>query len=198
MGSEDEAVGRDLALSRAIGRVARRVCETVYAGWNSTVPRGIARATEAQVAAAALGYKPLYFDPWPEADARRLARLIEPWLPADAVARGAAEGWFVYRPAVIRSVRESDPALYRTRDETDFQTIRRLARLGQNGDLLGYGARSFLTPGTARVRVFSQVDGSVFLVFASLPNNAEKFARERALDIAVYTDEPVAYHVQYP
>jgi hypothetical protein len=198
MESEDQTVGRNLTLSRGIGQAARRVFEAVFAGWDSAVSRGIARATEAQVAAAALGYKPLYFDPWPETQARRLARLIQPVLPPGAVGRGIPEGFFVYRADTIRRIRESDPTFYRTSQESDFQTIRRLTCLGQNGELLGYGARSILTPGAARVRIFSQVDGEVFMFFASLPDNAGRFARERALDIAVYTDESVAYHIEYP
>jgi hypothetical protein len=174
------------------------VFEAVYAGWDTEVSRGIARATEAQVAAAALGYKPLYFDPWPEADARRIARLIHPWLPVGTVARGAEEGLFIYRPEVTSSIRDSDPAFYRTGEESSFPSIRRLARLGMNGELLGYGARSFFTPGAARVRIFSEVDGGVFMFFASMPDQAERFARERAQDIAAYLDEPVAYQIEHP
>ena len=94
MGSEDETVGRDLALTRAIGRAARRVFEAVYAGWDTAVSRGIARAAE--------------------------------------------EGLFVYRPAIIHSIRQTDPIFYRLADDTEFGKIRRLSRLGENGELLGY------------------------------------------------------------
>lgn len=193
MGSEDETVDRDLTLTRAIGRAARRVFKGVFAGWDTAVSRGIARATEAQVAAAALGYKPLYFDPWPHEAAGRLARLMHPALPTGAEARAAKEGLFVYRPACIHSIRQTDPKFYRLSDETEFGTIRRLSRLGENGELLGYGARSFLTPGAARVRIFSGVDGGVFMYFGSMPEQAERFTRKRSLDIAAYLDEAVAY-----
>jgi len=60
-------VERDPHLVSEIGQAARAALGKVFEGWNSEVDWAIKRTIEAQIAAASLGYKPLYWDPWGEA-----------------------------------------------------------------------------------------------------------------------------------
>jgi hypothetical protein len=53
-------VERDPHLVSEIGQAARAALGKVFEGWNSEVDWAIKRTIEAQIAAASLGYKPLY------------------------------------------------------------------------------------------------------------------------------------------
>jgi hypothetical protein len=59
-------VERDVHLISEIGQAARAAFGKVFEEWDSEVDWPIKRAVEAQIAAASLGYKPLYWDPWGE------------------------------------------------------------------------------------------------------------------------------------
>jgi hypothetical protein len=62
-------VERDPHLVSEIGQAARAALGKVFEGWNTEVDWASKRTIEAQIAAASLGYKPLYWDPWGDASA---------------------------------------------------------------------------------------------------------------------------------
>ena len=187
---------RDLAESRRIAAAGRAVGRLVLSGWETTLCGGIAQGIEAQIAAAALGHKPLYFDPWPEEEAREFARLIRPQLPPGVEAHGRQEGLFIYRPETVRLILDADANFYRPDGEADLDAIARISHLGLNGDLLGYGAPSLWTPGAAKVTVFGR-EGVRFVFFVSRPEVALKFARLRAGDLAAVVDERVFHRIEF-
>lgn len=187
---------RDVLESRRIAAAARRVGQLVLAGWTTALRGGIAQGIEAQIAAAALGYKPLYFDPWPEEEAREFARLIRARIPVDAEVHGRAEGLFIYRPDAVCPILDADLDFYRPHRETDLDAIARACKAGVCGELLGYGARSLWTPWAAKVTVFGQ-SGARFVFFVSRPEVALKFARQRAGDLAAVMDERVFHSIEF-
>ena len=192
----DPPVDRNVPESRRIAAAARTVGQLVLAGWTTALRGGIAQGIEAQIAAAALGYKPLYFDPWPEEEARKFARLIRAQLPVGAEVHGRAEGLFIYRPEAVRPILDCDPDFYRPHSETDLDAIVRTCKAGVCGELLGYGARSLWTLGAAKVTVFGQ-SGARFVFFVSRPEVALKFARLRAGDLAAVADERVFHSIEF-
>ena len=119
-------VGRDLHQSRSIAAAGRAVGRLVLSGWETALRGRIAQGIGAQIAAAALGHKPLYFDPWPETEAREFVRLIRPDLPAGVRCEAGAEGLFIFRTEVIRTIVVSDPAFYGRPDADFLPMMRRL------------------------------------------------------------------------
>jgi len=190
-------VDRDVAESRRIAGAAQAAFRTVFTGWDSAPDSCVERAIPAQIAAAALGYKPLYWDPWNQTASRRLARLIRPSLPEAAQIRAAPEGLFVFRTAVVGPILDADPPLYRPWEEPIWPAIRRATRLGINGDLLGYGAPSLLTSNSARVTIRGD-RGVIFVYFVSRPEVAARFADERAADLTAVLDETIEVFIEYP
>lgn len=188
---------RDVAESRRVAGAAQAAFRAVFPGWDATPDSGVERAIPAQIAAAALGYKPLYWDPWDKTASSQLARLIRPSLPDGAVIRAALEGLFVFRPRVINQVLETDPSLYRPSGETTWSAIRRVTQLSINGDLLGYGAPALLTPNSARVTIRGR-RGILFVFFVSRPQAAVRFADERAADLTAVLDEEIEVIIEYP
>src|SRR5205085_209584 len=84
--------------------------------------------------------------------------------------------WIPTRPSIALTAR------------TTCQPSATSARTGQNGELLGYGARSLDAQGAVQIRIFND-DADLFAFFASDPRVAEFHARERLLDIATYLDD---------
>jgi hypothetical protein len=187
-------VERDLHLVSEIGQAAREAFGKVFEGWHTEADWPIKRTVEAQIAAASLGYKPLYWDPWarkpPLAFAFNCdvcyppARSLVPTMPVSRSFRN--------RPSV--PFLNSDPAFYRPSGESDLSAVLLVSRAGFNGELLGYGARSFDTPGVVPVHIFDD-DGELFASFMSAPGVAERHARERLLDIATYTGADLIYTI---
>ncbi len=101
-------------------------------------------------------------------------------------------GLLVFRSDVVRPIFDFDPAFYRMRGESDLLVIRHLSRTGDNGELLGYGARSIDTPGAVQIRIFND-EAELFAFFVSDPSVAEFHACERVLDITTYIDEDLSY-----
>jgi len=174
-------VERDPHLVSKIGQAARAAFGKVFEEWHSEVDWPIKRTIEAQIAAASLGYKPLYWDPWGEAASGLIRSHLRSALPAATIIDASDAGLLVFRRDLVRPILDSDPAFYRPHGEDDLSAIRNLSRTGQNGELLGYGARSLDAQGAVQIRIFND-DAELFAFFASDPRVAEFHARERLLD----------------
>ena len=184
---------RDLHLVSEIGQAARAAFGKVFEGWDAEVDWPIKRTVEAQIAAASLGYKPLYWDPWGEASAplrSELRRLIKTGTVIDA----SDAGLLVFQPEVITPILDSDPIFYRPHGEDMLSAVREASRSANNGELLGYGARSVDAPGAVPVHIFNH-EAELFAFFMSHPGVAEQHARERLLDIATYIDTDLLYSI---
>ena len=97
----------------------------------------------------------------------------------------------------MRPILDADPEFYRPNAEDDLAAIDRVCASGDNGDLLGYGARNWFEPHGARVTITGP-DGVLFMFFVSNPHDAEHYARERLRDIASYTLLPLEYDISLP
>lgn len=106
-------------------------------------------------------------------------------------------GVFVYRPEIIQPILDSDPAFYRPKGEDDLASITRVSISGDNGELLGYGARNrFITHG-AKVTISDEC-GVLFMFFVSDPLKAELYADARMKDITDYTGQALTYTIEKP
>ena len=119
------------------------------------------------------------------------------YLPPGVICEAGPEGLFIFRPEVIRPVLLSDTAFYGRPEADALPVVRRLARSGENGELLGYGARSLTTPGAARVQITDQ-DGEVFMGFFAEPEKAAASAVARGEDIAAVCDREILSHIYWP
>ena len=183
---------RDPHLVGKIGQAARAAFGKVFEEWHSEVDRPIKRTVEAQIAAASLGYKPLYWDPWSEAASGLIRSHLRPALPAATIIDASDAGLLVFRRDLVRPILDSDAAFYRPHGEDDLSAVRNVSRIGQNGELLGYGARSLDAQGAVQIRIFND-DAELFAFFASDLRGAEFHARERLLDIATYLNDDLSY-----
>ena len=185
---------RDLHLISEIGQAAREAFGKVFEGWHTEADWPIKRTVEAQIAAASLGYKPLYWDPWGERASARLRFQLRRALPAGTIIGANNAGLAVFQETSVQPILNSDPAFYRPSGESDLSAVLLISRASFNGELLGYGARSFDTPGAVPVRIFND-DGELFAWFMSDPRVAEFHARERLLDIATYINADLTYTI---
>ena len=119
------------------------------------------------------------------------------YLPPGVICEAGPEGLFIFRPEVIRDILSSDPVFYGRPEADVLPVVRRLARSGENGELLGYGARSLTTPGAYRVQITDQ-DGEVFMGFYAEPDKAAAAAAARGEDIAAACDREILSHVYRP
>jgi len=190
-------VDRDVPESRRLAAAAKAAFRTVFDGWDTAPDSGVERAIPAQIAAAALGYKPLYWDPWDEGASGSLARLIRPSLPPGAQVRAAPEGLFVFRPDVVSAILDSDPSFYRPAGEAVFPAGRRATRMQMNGELLGYGARTLRTVGAARATIRGN-RGDILVHFVSLPKLAIRSAEARAEDLTTVLADVIEIVIEYP
>lgn len=187
---------RDCAECRRLALAARGALQAVFAGWDTSAGGGVERAIEAQIAAAALGYKPLYFDPWDEPTAERIRDELIVRIPSDVRILALPEGLLVFRPATVAPFLDARPEFYRPRGEDDDAALQRAVSTGFSGELLGYGAFNLLTPHAARVTLFS-AERVLFTFFVSEPEKAPIFARLRAEDIAAAFDLTVLYEIEF-
>jgi hypothetical protein len=117
-------------------------------------------------------------------------------LPVGVEVHAAGGNLLIYRPEIVRPILDSDSTFYRPNGEDDFAAIARVSAEGNNGELLGYGARNYFEPQGARVTLTTE-SGLRYMFFVSKPEMAEAFAVERAQDIADYTDGPVNIDIEY-
>lgn len=184
---------RDPHLISEIGQAARAALSQVFEGWNSQTDWPIKRTVEAQIAAASLGYKPLYWDPWGEASAP-LRSVLRRVLRTGAIIDASDAGLLIFQPHVIKPILNSDPIFYRPHGESILSAVRETTRSANNGELLGYGARSVDARGVVPVRIFND-EAELFAFFMSDPRVAHFYARERLLDIATYIDADLLYSI---
>lgn len=184
---------RDPHLVSEIGQAARAAISQVFEEWDSQIDWPIKRTIEAQIAAASLGYKPLYWDPWGEASAPLRSALLRV-LRTGAIIDASDAGLLIFQPDVITPILNSDSTFYRPHGESILSAVRKITRSANNGELLGYGARSVDAPGAVPVRIFNN-EAELFALFMSDPRVAHFHARERLLDIATYIDTDLLYAI---
>ena len=139
----------------------------------------------------------MYFDPWAPQLAGEVAVILRRVLPVEVSIESLPSGLVVFRSEKVRSILDADPSFYRPNGENDLAAIERVCASGNNGELLGYGARNWFEPQGARVTI-SDSERVVFMFFVSNPERAKKFARERLRDIATYTGRRMRYEIVYP
>ena len=152
---------------------------------------------EAQIAASSLGHKPLFFEPIIDGEGRALATVIRRAVPAGVEVHSLNSGIVVFRPERVRPILDDDQEFYRPNGETDLAAVQRVCAAGENGELLGYGARNWAEPHGARVTI-SDEESVLFMFFVSNPTDAEYYARERLRDIASYTLLSLKYNISMP
>ena len=138
----------------------------------------------------------MYFDPWAPQLAGELAVILRRVLPAEVSVKNLPSGLVIFRKENVRAILDADRAFYRPRGEDDLTAVERVCASGNNGELLGYGARNWFEPQGARVTI-TDLDRLVFMFFVSNPAQAKSFARERMRDIATYTGEPMKYDITF-
>jgi hypothetical protein len=186
-------VERDPHLVSEVGQAARAAFGKVFEGWDSEIDWPVKRTVEAQIAAASLGYKPLYWDPWGQASVA-LRFELRRVLRTGAIIDATDAGLLIFRPEVITPILNSDLLFYRPHGESVLSAVRKVSRVGDNGELLGYGARSIDTPGAVPVQIFN-AEADLFAFFKSDPRVANLYARERLLDIATYLEADLLYSI---
>ena len=185
MGKNPEPIERSLALA------IRAASQNVYAGWTTPPGSGDSqeigdpadRASEAHIAAAATGRKPLYFDEWGDRLSHRFAWVFRKILPQNVEVHAKDGFLLIYTEAAVRPILESDPAFYLRSGDTILDAVARASRRSDNGQLLGYGALSMSESPAHEVRIFK--GGSLLLYFfvsAADEALAQEIAQERSLD----------------
>lgn len=102
------------------------------------------------------------------------------------------EGLFVFRPEAVESLISRDPEFYRPGGENTWESIARVSP-DENGELLGYGARSLFET-QFEVIIFAAGDVSrVFTAFTCQPATAHIWAPVRTREIADYTGQRLAW-----
>lgn len=125
-----------------------------------------------------------------------LAEELRARLPQGVEVHAAGDNLLIYRTEIVRPILDADPAFYRPTGEDDLAAIAGVSAAGQNGELLGYGARNWAVPHGVRV-LLSNPEGLRYMFFVSNPELAAQFARERAADIEDYTGLPVNIEITY-
>jgi hypothetical protein len=185
-----------------LGLRAQTALRTVFPEWpvegsgNDAQKSAIYRVIEAQIAAACIGRKPLYFEPFGEDFATPLAKIFREVLPTGVEIHAVRDNLYIYRPKALQMLLDADPSFYRPGKQTDLEAIVRVSERDENGELLGYGARSVDEPGSVGVTLRGS-EGIYYTFFASNPERAEHYGRERAKDISDYLNLPVDYLIDH-
>ncbi|MEI6819688.1 MAG: hypothetical protein WCL19_08815 [Verrucomicrobiota bacterium] len=184
-GTEADSVPDPKRTAEAIGTASRHV----YPEWTIATSVGdpgsaADRAIEAQVTAAAEGRKPLYYEPWgsPEV-ARQFADAYREVLPLIVEVQVKDGNLYVYRAEAIQVIIDSNPVFYNRPGESILDSIHRVSLSHDNGELLGYGAKSLMTRPANEVRIYKGEDLLLYF-FVSTPdtNLANQIANERTAD----------------
>lgn len=171
-----------------IARSVRAASRSVHPGWSE--PKGSGdpgevseRAIEAQIAAAALGRKPLYFEPWGEGLSEAFAAAYRKVLPAGVSVRAKNGMLFIYRPEAVKPILQADPGFYLHPGDSLIASIARVSESAENGELLGYGARHIAVRPCFDVRIYLG-ESLLLYFFVSSPDEeaAARIANERTQD----------------
>lgn len=202
-GVTDESTARDIDESRTelnqtlardsrdIGRAGQDVYQGLRSGDDGVAldPEG-ASAASAEIAAAALGRKPLYHEQWTPEVASDLAQSLREKLPPEVSIHAREGHLYVFRPeTAARILGGSEQLLDRIHD---------LSVRNENGRLLGYGAPFGFRADLARVLIRDTETGQGVLSFNSDPARAAIFARDRARDYALATGREFDAQITYP
>jgi hypothetical protein len=175
-------------LERGIALDVRAASENVHPRWTTPDGSGDAgavsqRSIEAQIAAAVTGRKPLYFEPWGEGLSQEFATAYRAVIPADVEVHARDGNLFIYRINEVIPILEADSQFYQKAGDSILDSVARVSATGQNGELLGYGARSLLERPAQEVRIFKGKDLFMYyFVSDSDSEHAARFAAERATD----------------
>lgn len=182
-------------LPRRVGEAARRVFDAVRSG-DARIPFDPedAEAAGAHIAAVATGRKPLYHEQLLPGTADALAVHLREGLPRNVEIRAKDSHLYVYRPDVVESLVTASPGDYP--GDSLFDQIERATLSGSNGQLLGYGAWTFVQPGTVLVTIFNP-SGRAVAGFRSLREHAEQFAIERVTDFADAYGSGYSYQIRW-
>lgn len=185
---------REPADPRAVAQAGRRIFADVRSRDTGTpLDPGTAQEGGAHLAAVATGRKPLYHDQWGDELGSDLFRRLTSTLPPNVEVVFKDGHLYAYRPEVIQEIIARDPQSYPGADL--FEKIHDATLAGENGELLGYGARSMAEPGTVRVSVLDAEEHVVF-GFRSRPEAAEAAGLERARDFVDAYGREFSYQIQ--
>lgn len=146
----------------------------------------------AHLSAVVSGRKPLYHEQWGEPTASQLADSLRRIVPPGVDVRAEAGHLYIYRPDIIDRVISQDPNSYPGATLAD--RIHRASVAGDNGILLGYGAKSMFAEGSVLVQVFD-AQGKTVTSFRSMPQAAHESGAERAKDFIEFFGRPFHYRV---
>ena len=146
----------------------------------------------AALSAVAAGRKPLYHEEWGQELGADLARRL--WglnLPGVQITLADDGHLFAYRPEIIQAIIDADPAAYP--GPTLFAKIHEATLAGDNGELLGYGARSMLDANIVLVEI---MDGETTVFgFYSRAAGADQIAAQRTLDFSQAYGRAFSYEI---
>jgi hypothetical protein len=162
-------VERDPHLVNKIGQAARAAFAKVFEEWNSEADWPIKRTVEAQIAAASLGYKPLYWDPWGEPAAGLIRSHLRSALPAATITDASDAGLLVFRRDLVGRILDSDPTFYRSHGEDDSSAVRNQPHRGVSPPF-GMTVKWFLVSAPSRVCF-----PAFFIVLCANNSNNRKF-----------------------
>ena len=140
----------------------------------------------AHLSAVIVGNKPLYHEELGREVSQALLARLRPLLPTGVEAHEREGHLYVYGPGLAANIIRNAPADYPGRGLLD--QIHRATLAGENGDLLGFGGRKMLAPGSKLVRIFDP-QGRVVSGFWSRPESAAKAGADRARDFSDYTGQ---------
>ncbi len=170
--------------SRRVGHRAEELLRGLRSEYHGTpFDLGLQESFGAEIGAVAAGRKPLYHDEYLELSpilAERLRRI----LPTGVEASERDGHLYVFRPSVVQKIIDRDPSSYpgeRLLDKIHMATI-----LSENGELLGYGARSAISPETAFVKTYDVENKRTILSFRARKELAAAVGAERARDYSFY------------
>jgi SPP1 gp7 family putative phage head morphogenesis protein len=172
-------------------RMARKLYGELRASKSGPLQADVAAA---EIAAVAGGRKPLYHELLGTEAARDAARIGRK-LPGTTVAAEREGHLIIYRPEVVKRILDSDTAFYRPNGENDEAAIWRAVMNDEQGELMGYGARTLFDPQTVSIRLFTG-DGHLIAGFRAPRDAAEILANDRGLDYARQLGRSVRYLIR--
>ena len=146
-------------------------------------------ATELQAVAG--GTKPLYHAEFSDpANAEQLAAALRPVLPPHMEVAATDGHVFAFDPETVRAITTADPQFYG--DGTVLEQIQRVTATEENGELLGYGARSWSEPGAVRLLV-KNAAGKTITGFYTRPGLARIYGDAAVRDLGETLGEKLTW-----
>lgn len=141
---------------------------------------GFQKGLECHIAAASLGGKPVYFDPWGEEFGAKLAFELSTSLPAGARVELADGNLFVFTDEAAQKIIDQSPDKYAGKDL--FEKIRNATATGDNGFLLGYHTLNDRIRPAVKVSL-TDAKQKLFVQFYTTIENVDLAIEERIRDL---------------